>query len=135
MICPMGRELKRRGLNPKQTSAVYQGSYGTCQACPAKPHCCPNIKSDRCVSRPLPKYKETLERVANRLDTDEDRQKCHARWVTNEGVFARLNGLLHWKRNRMWHRAGAEMELQWRQSAHNLMLLTGIWKPLISATP
>ena len=135
MRCPMGRDLKRRGLNPKKTSAVYQASYGTCQACPAKPQCCPGIKSDRCVSRPLPVYKETLDLVADRLDTEEGRQKRHARWVANEGVFARLNGLLHWKRNRMWRRAGAEMELLWRQFAHNLMLLTGIWKPLISATP
>ena len=49
-----------------------------------------------------------------------------------EGAFARLNGLLHWKRNRMWNRAGAEAELLWRQFAHNLMLLTGVWKPIVA---
>lgn len=133
--CPMGQELKRRSLRKSQTSATYQASYRTCQACPAKPQCCPNTQSDRCVDRPLPVYKETLDRVAHRLETDEGRQKRHARWVTCEGVFARLNTLLHWKRNRMWGRAGAEMELLWRQFAHNLMLLTGIWKPLVCANP
>lgn len=135
MKCPMGQDLKRRSLNPKQTSAVYQATYGTCQACSAKSQCCPKIKGERCVSRPLAVYKQTLDRVAGRLDTGEGRRKCHARWVSGEGVFARLNGLLHWKRNRMWDRAGAEMELLWRQFAHNLMLLAGIWKPLVSASP
>ena len=78
-------------------------------------------------------HTQTLETVAQRLETDAGRCKKHACWVVCEGAFARLNGLLYWKLNRMWHRTGAEAELLWRQFIHNLMLLTGIWKPLIPA--
>jgi hypothetical protein len=47
--------------------------------------------------------------------------------------FARLNSLLHWGRCRMWGQTGAEAELLWRQFVHNLMLLSGIWKPMVPA--
>jgi transposase len=131
MICPQGQRLKWRKLNDSKTAAVYQAPSKACRSCPAQSQCCPTSQSGRYVNRSL--YTETLDTVAKRLDTDEGRRQRHARWVVGEGVFARLNGLLHWKRNRMWHRAGAEAELLWRQFTHNLMLLTGSWKPMIPA--
>ena len=131
MECPQGQRLKRRKLNAGQTAAVYQAPAAACAGCPAKPQCCPNSQSGRCVNHSL--YTETLHTVAQRLDTDAGRRNKHARWVVSEGAFARLNGLLHWGRCRLWGMAGAEMELLWRQFAHNLMLLSGIWKPLIPA--
>jgi transposase len=131
MVCPQGHALKRRKVNNAKTSVVYQAATATCQACPAKAQCCPKSKQGRCVNRTL--YKHTLERVAQRLETDAGRGKKHARWVVCEGVFARLNGLLHWGRCRMWGKAGAEAELLWRQFIANLLLLTGVWKPLVPA--
>lgn len=131
MQCPQGQRLKRRKLNAGQTAAVYQAPAAACAGCPAKPQCCPNSQSGRCVNRSL--YTETLATVAQRLDTDAGRRKKHARWVVSEGAFARLNGLLHWGRCRLWGMDGAEMELLWRQFAHNLLLLAGVWKPLIPA--
>ena len=131
MTCPQGHCLKRRKLNEGNTAMVYQASTQTCQTCPAKPRCCPKSKSGRCVSRPL--YKEAMETVAKRLETAKGRRMKRARWVVCEGVFARLNGLLHWGRCRMWGRAGVEAELAWRQFTHNLMLLCGIWKPMVIA--
>jgi transposase len=131
MNCPQGQCMKWRKLNEGQTAAVYQAPREACQSCPAKPQCCPTSQSGRYVSRSL--YTQTLDTVAGRLETDEGHRKKRARWVVCEGAFARLNGLLHWKRNRMWGRAGAEAELLWRQFAHNLMLLTGVWKPMIPA--
>lgn len=77
-------------------------------------------------------YTETLETVARRVDSDEGRRRKRARWVACEGVFARLNDLLHGRRCRMWGMRGAEMELLWRQFTHNLMLLTGVWKPMVA---
>lgn len=129
MRCPQGQCLKRRKLNDGKTAAVYQASTDACQSCPAKSQCCPKSQSGRYVNRSL--YKERLDKVAQRLDTDEGRSHKKARWVVCEGTFARLNHLLHWGRCRMWDRAGAEAELLWRQFANNLMLLTGIWKPLV----
>lgn len=133
MTCPRGQCMKRRKLNDSKTAAVYQAPGEACQSCPGKPHCCPTSKSGRYVNRTLPAYKATLDTVAERLKTDEGRRKKGARWVVCEGAFARLNGLLHWGRCRMWNRAGAEAELLWRQFVHNLMLLTGVWKPMIPA--
>jgi hypothetical protein len=127
--CPHGECLRQRKLNASKTSAVYQASAKTCQACPAKPHCCPKSKDGRCVSRTL--YPETLKRVAQRLDTDEGKRKRSARWVVCEGAFARLVGLLHWDRCRMWGQAGAEAELLWREFICNLMVLAKVWKPLV----
>jgi transposase len=131
MRCPQGQCLKWRKLNDGQTAAVYQAPMASCQSCPAKSQCCPNSQTGRYVNRSL--YKEMLDTVAQRLDTDEGRRHKEARWVVCEGTFARLNHLLHWGRCRMWGRAGAEAELLWRQFVNNLMLLAEIWKPMVPA--
>ena len=123
--------MKRRKLNDGKTAAVYQAPTKACQSCPAKPQCCPKSQSGRYVNRSL--YKERLDTIAQRLDTLEGRCQKNARWVVCEGTFARLNNLLHWGWCRMWDRAGAEAELLWRQFVHNLMLLSGIWKPMVPA--
>jgi hypothetical protein len=52
------------------------------------------------------------------------------RRTTAEGAFARIKERLHWRRCRCWGRAGAAAELLWRQLTHNLLILTGYWKPL-----
>lgn len=134
MTCPEGQCLKRRKLNEGQTAAVYQAPAPKCNACPAKPKCCPNSKSGRCVNHTLPEYQQTLNSVADHVNSEEGKTKCHARWVVCEGAFARPVELLHWDRNRMWGPVGAEAELLWRQFTHNLMLLTGIWKPMTVKT-
>lgn len=131
MRCPQGQCMNRRKLNDGKTAAVYQASPEACQSCPAKAQCCPKSESGRYVNRSL--YKERLDTIAERLDTDEGRSHRKARWVVCEGTFARLNHLLHWGRCRMWGRAGAQAELLWRQFVNNLMLLSGIWKPMVPA--
>ena len=131
MRCPQGQCMKCRKLNDGKTAAVYQAPTEACQSCPAKQQCCPKSQSGRYVNRSL--YRERLETIAQRLDTGEGRRHKNARWVVCEGAFARLNSLLHWGRCRMWDRAGAEAELLWRQFVHNLMLLSGIWKPMVPA--
>jgi transposase len=131
MRCPQGQCMNRRKLNDGKTAAVYQAPTEACQSCPAQPECCPKSQSGRYVNRSL--YRERLETIAQRLDTDEGRRQKNARWVVCEGAFARLNSLLHWGRCRMWGRAGAQAELLWRQFVHNLMLLSGIWKPMVPA--
>lgn len=131
MHCPQGQCMNRRKLNDGKTAAVYQAPTEACQRCPAKTQCCPKSQSGRCVNRSL--YEQRLDTIAQRLATEEGRSRKKARWVVCEGAFARLNGLLHWRRCRMWGRAGAEAELLWRQFVNNLMLLSGIWKPLVPA--
>lgn len=91
---------------------------------PGKNRCCPTGKGGRSVNRAL---------CAERLKTGEGRRMMRARLVSCEGAFARMVGLLHWKRCRMWDRAGAQAERLWHQFTHNLMLLAGIWKPLALA--
>jgi transposase len=129
IVCPQGQRLRYRKLNNTQTSAVYQAPAAVCADCPAKPHCCPKTKEGRNINRPI--YKEELDKVAKRLETDKGSVMKRARWIVCEGVYARLNHLLHWKRCRLWGREGAKAELAWRTFAHNLMLLTGRWKPLV----
>jgi transposase len=131
MRCPQGQCMNRRKLNDGKTAAVYQAPTDACQSCPVKSQCCPKSQSGRCVNRSL--YKEQLDTIAQRLDTVEGRSRKKARWVVCEGTFARLNHLLHWGRCRMWGRAGAEAELLWRQFVNNLMLLSGLWKPMVPA--
>jgi transposase len=129
MRCPQGHCLSRRKLNDSKTAVVYQASSTVCQSCPAQAQCCPKSHSGRYVNRSL--YKERLETIAQRLDTDEGRNRKKARWVVCEGTFARLKHLLHWERCSMWGRAGAQAELLWRQFVSNLMLLLEVWKPLV----
>ena len=131
MTCPMAQPLRPRKLNEDETAMTYQAKACTCRACPEKPRCCPKSKGGRSVNRAL--YAERLGTVAERLITGEGRRMMRARSVSCEGAFARMAGLLHWRRCRMWGRAGAQAELLWRQLTHNLMLLTGIWKPLVLA--
>lgn len=127
MYCPEGEPMTRQGLNNGKTAAEYKAKAKTCAVCPAKQHCCPKSNAGRTVNRPL--YPEVLAAVAGRLETEQGRWMKRARWCS-EGVFSRLLHGLSWRRCHMWNRAGAEMELLWRQATHNFLLLTGVWKPL-----
>ena len=130
MRCPQGQCLRRRKSNANNTATVYEPHAQTCAACPAKPQCCPNTKGGRNVSRTREHYQAMLDNVASRLKTDKGIQLKKARSVTCEGIFARLGGLLHWRRNRMWGMMGAQAELAWRTLTHNLFILAGIWEPI-----
>jgi hypothetical protein len=130
MTCPEGKTLGRRKLNNEKTAVVYQAPTGCCAACPHKSECCPKSQSGRSVNRPI--YQETLDTVAARVSSEEGKQMKRARSVVCEGAFARLQGLLHWKRCRAWGWEGVEAEVAWRQLAHNLMIWTGQWKPLVA---
>jgi transposase len=130
MRCPEGQSLLRRKTNRLNTADVYKASAKTCAACPAKGQCCPKTKSGRSVNRTMEPYQAILDRVAARLETGQGRRRLKQRWITCEGVFARLVGLLHWRRNRMWGLQGARAELAWRVLTHNLLILLGIWKPM-----
>ena len=127
--CPQGQTLTYRKENNTKTAATYQAKASICANCPAKQHCCPKTKGGRSINRPL--YKELLDTVAQRVDSNEGREMKRARWITCEGVFARFNDLLHWGRCRLWGEEGVKAELAWRQLAHNLMLLIGVWKPMV----
>lgn len=133
--CPEGQALPQRKANPGQSSITYQAPAKVCTACPAKPHCCPNTKSGRSVNRTKDEYQQTLRGIVARLDTPEGKHRLLQRWTTSEGAFARLIGHLHWRRNRMWGMHGARAELAWRTLTHNLLLLAGIWKPMIIMQP
>ena len=127
--CPQGQTLTYRKENNTKTSAIYQAKASVCTNCSAKQHCCPNTKEGRNLSRSL--YKEVLDTVAQRVDSDEGQVMKGARGITCEGVFARLKHLLHWNRCRLWGEEGVKAELAWRLLAHNLMLLVEVWKPMV----
>lgn len=128
MRCPQGRTLRRRKMNPEKTSVVYQAQKKECDACPAKAHCCPKSREGRYVNYTA--YPDVLHKVSEQTASDEGRKYKRARWVSAEGAFARIKGLLHWTRCRCWGRKGVEAELAWYHLAHNLMLLAGAWKPI-----
>jgi len=130
MTCPQGQPLPRAGRNDGGTAARYRAPAATCRACACKQACCPKAQAHgRTVHRPL--YAQTLKAVARRVASAEGQASMHRRQVTGEGAFARLVERLHWRRCRTWGGAGVQAEGLWRQIAHNLMLLTGAWKPLV----
>lgn len=133
MTCPAGQMLSRRKLNNDKTSTVYQARAKACAACPHKPQCCPETKSGRSVNRT--RYGALIATVAARVASASGQALLRARWTTAEGTFARLNGHLGMSRCRLWGTAGATAEVLWRQLTHNLMLLSGIWQPLIHPRP
>lgn len=129
MTCPEGHPLNRRKMNNDGTSVVYQARAKDCQACPHRSECCPKARGGRCVNRPV--HAALLKQTAQRLKTERGKRFRQARSVAVEGVFARLTERFHWRRCRMWGEKGARAEAIWRQIAHNLMLLTGQWQPLV----
>ena len=129
MSCPRGKPLKPTGLNSAKTAQRYKANASDCNACPFKDQCCPNSKGGRQASRPL--YQAQLQVVANRVSTERGQKHKKARSVVAEGAFGRLVERLNWRRCRTWGRDGALAEGLWRQITHNLMLLTGRWKPLV----
>lgn len=128
MICPQGHPMRRRSMNAGKTAVTYEAKGTTCRACDFKSDCCPKTKVGRSVNRPI--HAEFLNDIAQRIKSENGIRCRNARKVTMEGAFARLKELLHWKRCRTWGKQGAHAEALWRQMAHNLMLLTGEWKPL-----
>ena len=128
MQCPQGQTLPYRKMTAQRTSRVYQAHAAACAACPAKAQCCPETKHGRSVNRTA--YPEILNAVSERTKSDEGKRLKKARSVSVEGVFARMKGLLHWKRCRIWGDPGVNAELAWRSLAHNLMILTRTWQPM-----
>lgn len=129
LTCPAGETLKPIGYNRNKTATKFRAEAAVCNACPEQARCCPNTKSGRTVHQSL--HPELLARIQEHLQTPQGKRMCHARQATGEGTFARLLDRLHWKRCRTWGQRGAQAEGVWRQIAHNLMLLTGQWKPLV----
>jgi len=128
-ICPEGHALTSWGLNENKTSQKYRARAKDCATCPAKTQCCPTSKKvGRSVNRRL--EEETIQTVAEHCKSEKGVWRRRARSVTSEGVFARMIEALHWRRCRTWGRKGAMAEARWRQIAHNLLLLTGHWRPI-----
>lgn len=131
--CPAGQTLTRRKWNNTKTSIVYQAKTSICSACPYKPQCCKDTKEGRSVNRTA--YPEVLQTVATRVQSDAGRALLRARHTTAEGAFARMAERLALKRFRTWSVQGARAEVRWRQLAHNIMLLTQHWQPLVYPRP
>lgn len=129
LTCPAGETLRPIGHNKKHTSVKYRAAASACAVCPEKDKCCPKAKSGRTVHRSL--HSELIESLEAHLQTPDGKRMRNARQATSEGIFARLIGLLHWRRCRTWGRSGAQAEALWRQIAHNLMLFTKQWQPLV----
>jgi len=129
MICPQGHRLKRKGFNERKTAVKYGAETAVCKACAFKNQCCPKAKRGRSVNRPL--YEKVTKAVAERVKSERGKRFKAARSVVLEGGFARMVELLNWRRCRAWGKQGAQAEALWRQITHNLMLLTGRWKPLV----
>ena len=129
MVCPVGVRLKRRKLNKNGTAMTYQAPTSVCLKCSHKPQCSPSSGSGRSVNRPL--YENVLKRVTDRVASEAGKRQLQARSVVTEGAIGRLVSLLHWRRCRIWGRAGAQAETLWRQIGHNLMLYLGHWRPLV----
>lgn len=128
MICPQNKRMQPRKLNANQTAMTYQANALDCQHCPAKDQCCPKAKHGRSVNRPL--YSEVLAEVSAHVSSREGQRCMRERKIAGEGAFARMLHLLTWPRCRTWGTPGAQAEALWRQITHNLLLLTGHWRPI-----
>jgi transposase len=129
MQCPRGRRLRRRKLNAGKTAVSYQAGGKDCQACSSKAECCPQSASGRYVNRSL--YEKELKQIAKRVQSDRGRFYRRARSVVVEGGIGRILQILNWRRCQTWGRLGAQTEAIWHKITHNLMILLGLWQPLV----
>lgn len=132
MTCPAGKTLFPRKLNPRETAMGYQAKKSDCAGCSWKQRCCPKTQHGRMVNRPL--YEEEMDTVANHVKSQAGKQMAARRRTTVEGNMSRLKTLLRWRKCRCWGILGAQAELLLRQLTNNLMILTGMWKPLVVKT-
>jgi transposase len=113
-ICPLGRELTRRGDRNAKGRAVYRGIQ--CKNCPRKPECAPK-KASRSISHSTDEASAETMRV--RMDSEQGKAVYRKRF-TLEPVFAWFTWAGGFTRFRLRGKAGALTELRLLCIGHNI---------------
>jgi transposase len=92
-VCPEGKKLplaqqrrQQRAQGERVELKVYQASKEDCAACPRKQECCGKSKGGRTITRS--EHEETLQRLRQRMQTDEGKTRYRKRKQTVELTFA-----------------------------------------------
>lgn len=113
-ICPLGRELIRRGKGNAKGRATYRGIQ--CTDCPRKPECAPK-RASRSVSRS--KDEASAEAMRVRMDSEAGKAVYRKRFGI-EPVFAWFKWAGGFSRFRLRGKAGALTELRLLCIGHNI---------------
>src|ERR1700716_148011 len=125
--CPAGKELRhyrRQFTTPrtgvmKDNSIRYRASKRDCEACPLKPHCCPNAPA-RKITRSI--YEGARDLAREIAKTDEYQTSRRQRKKV-EMLFAHLKRILKLDRLRLRGPSGARDEFHLAATAQNLRKL------------
>jgi hypothetical protein len=92
-VCPEGKRLplvqtrtQQRAQGERVELKVYQADKEDCAACPRKQGCCGKSKGGRTINRS--EHEETLQRLRQRMQTDEGKARYSKRKQTVELAFA-----------------------------------------------
>lgn len=113
-MCPLGRELTRRGDRNAKGSATYRGIH--CADCPRKPECAPKHAS-RSITRS--KDEASAETMRLRMESEQGKAVYQKRFGI-EPVFAWLTWAGGFSRFRLRGKAGALTELRLLCIGHNI---------------
>ncbi|QFT97719.1 hypothetical protein FIU85_10425 [Roseovarius sp. THAF8] len=129
-ICPEGHELKQFRRNYSDPSrrptgkgiAKYRGLKLTCQACPSKPRCCPNMDF-RSITR---EEHEDARQVARDIAKTKQYEISMKLRKKVEMLFAHLKRILGPGRLRLRGPCGANDEFLLAATAQNLRKLANV---------
>ena len=113
-VCPLGKELTRRGKRSAKRSATYRGIH--CAQCPRKPECAPKHTS-RSITRN--KDEVAAETMRLRMESEEGKAVYQKRFGI-EPVFAWLKWAKGFNRFRLRGAKGALTELRLLCIGHNI---------------
>ena len=125
--CPAGKTLqhyRRQFTTPrtgvmKDNSIRYRASKRDCEACPLKPHCCPNAPA-RKISRSI---HEGARDLAREIAKTDEYQTSRRQRKKVEMLFAHLKRILKLDRLRLRGPSGARDEFHLAATAQNLRKL------------
>jgi transposase len=129
LVCPQGRRLTlvKIGQHHGVHCQAYEASAVECQACEAKPHCCPRSSARR-VERVV--ESEAMQRFQRRMETTEARQLYRRRSEVAEFPHMWWKGTWKWRRFSVRGMAKAAKEALWLAIAYNVQQWIRLcWKP------
>ena len=116
--CPLGKTLVRKTRQKSKKYTVYRRK--DCRGCPRKPECAP-----KAVGRMICRHdnEASIERMRNRMDSEEGKRIYRERFKTVEPMFAWMKWATGFDRFRLRGKHGALKEFLQLSIGHNIKQL------------
>jgi len=113
--CPLGKELTRKTRHNTSSRTIYRCDH--CRTCPRKPECAPKP-----IGRMICRHdnEASIERMRERMDSEEGKQLYRERFKTVEPVFAWMKWAAGFDRFRLKGKDGALKEFLLFSIGHNI---------------